>query len=162
MRSNLEPESEGLKVRRTSCPRSLLVEPSAYLPTAQPDLVAIGIMVRDLAHAVRVGFPLDGVESPLGDLRDERVEVLDEEREPGVAGVFRLLHNVQVSMLRQLPDGLSVVGKEAGRRAQQPFVPRECRCAVGDRDAREQVELRGLHHASCCYLSHTQMCARPT
>ncbi len=95
-------------------------------------------------------------ESPLGDLRDERIEDLDEERVPGVAGVFRLLHNVQVPMLRQLPDGLGVVGKEGGRRAQQPFVPRECRRVVSDRDAREQVELRGLNHASCSFLFTTR------
>src|SRR5438093_9780832 len=35
---------------------------------AKADLVSVGIAVRGLAHAVRVGFLLHGVESPLGDL----------------------------------------------------------------------------------------------
>jgi hypothetical protein len=62
---------------------------------AESDLVSVEIAVRGLAHAVRVGFPLHGVESPLGYPRDERVEIIDEERVHGVAGVFRLLHNVR-------------------------------------------------------------------
>src|SRR5436853_3494381 len=90
---------------------------------AEADLVSVGIAVRGLAHAVRVGFLLHGVESPLGDLRDERMKVSDEERVHGVAGVFRPLHNVHVAMLRKLPHGLCVVWKEGGREAQQPFVP---------------------------------------
>jgi hypothetical protein len=47
---------------------------------AEPDLVSVGIAVRDLAHAVRIGFPLRGVESPISDVRDEPIEVIDEER----------------------------------------------------------------------------------
>src|SRR5919198_6609606 len=35
---------------------------------AEADLVAVGIAVRDLAHAVRVGVPRHGIESPLSDL----------------------------------------------------------------------------------------------
>src|SRR5437764_9360035 len=81
----------------------------------EPDLVSVGIAVRGLAHAVRVGFPLHGVESPIGYLRDERIEVVDEERVHGVAGVFRLLHNVHVPMLRKLPHGLCLVWKECRR-----------------------------------------------
>src|SRR5437588_4821111 len=60
---------------------------------AEPELVSVGITVRGLAHAVVVGFPLHGVESPVGYLRDERIEVIDEDRVHGVAGVLRLLHN---------------------------------------------------------------------
>jgi hypothetical protein len=78
---------------------------------AEPDLVSVGIAVRGLAHAVRVGFPLHGVESPIGYLRDERIEVIDEERVHGVACGFRLLHNVHVPMLRKLPHGLCVMWK---------------------------------------------------
>ena len=85
---------------------------------AEPDLVSVGIAVRDLAYAVRIGFPLRGLKSPIGDLRDERIEVIDEERVPGVAGVFWLLHNVHVPMRSQLPHGLCVVWKE-GRRLTQ-------------------------------------------
>ncbi len=46
---------------------------------AQSDLVSVGITVRDLAHAVGVGFPLHGVESPIGYLRDDSIEVIDED-----------------------------------------------------------------------------------
>jgi hypothetical protein len=41
----------------------------------------------------------------------------------GVSGVFRLLDNVHVPMLRNLPDGLCVVWKEYGRGSYQSFVP---------------------------------------
>src|SRR5579859_2355131 len=34
-----------------------------------------------------------GVESPIGYLRNERIEVIDEDRVHGVAGVLRPLHN---------------------------------------------------------------------
>jgi hypothetical protein len=69
--------------------------PEAFLQrsAAEPDLVSVEIVVRGLAHAVRVGFPLHGVESPFGYLRDERIEVIDEERMHGVAGVLWPLHN---------------------------------------------------------------------
>jgi hypothetical protein len=53
-------------------------DPAVTLVTVEPlepDLVAAGIAVRDHAHAVRIGFPLHRVESPLSGLRDERVEV---------------------------------------------------------------------------------------
>src|SRR5919199_4078913 len=99
---------------------------------AEPDLVSVEIAVRDLAHAVRVGFPLHGVESPIGYLRDERIEVSDEERVHGVAGMLRPLHNIHVPMLRKLPHGLCVGWKECGRGAQQPFVPLQRRRVVGD------------------------------
>src|SRR5215472_7307103 len=79
---------------------------------AQSDLVSVGIAVRDLAHAARVGFPLRRVESPIGYLRDERVEVIDEAQVHGVASVLRPQHNVYVPMRSQLPHGLSVVRKE--------------------------------------------------
>jgi DNA replication protein DnaC len=45
MRSNLDPFIFGLKVRRTSCPRSLLVEPSAYLPIKP--LVTCDLLILD-------------------------------------------------------------------------------------------------------------------
>ena len=85
---------------------------------AESDLVSVGIAVRGLAHAVRVGFPLRRVESPIGYLRDECIEVVDENRVHGVASVLRPLHNVHISMLRKLPHGLCVVWKECGREAQ--------------------------------------------
>src|SRR6516162_8871894 len=89
---------------------------------AETDLVSVGIAVRDLAHAVRIGFTLRGVEPPISNLRDERIEAIDEERVRGVAGVFLLLHNVQVPMLSKLPHCLCVVWKECRWEAQQSFV----------------------------------------
>ena len=82
---------------------------------AQPDLVSIDIAIRDLAHAIGIGFLFHGGDSPISDLRDERIEAIDEKRVHGVSGVFRLLDNVHVPMLRKLPDGLCVVWKECGR-----------------------------------------------
>src|SRR6266849_5754880 len=79
---------------------------------AESDLVSVGITVRDLAHAVGVGFPLRRVESPISYLRDERIEVIDEAQVYSVASVLRSQHNVHVPMLRKLPHGLSVIRKE--------------------------------------------------
>lgn len=81
---------------------------------AEPDLVSVGIAVRDLAHTVRVGFPLHRIESPIGSLRDEVIEVIDEARVHGVAGVLQPLHNIHVPMRSQLPHGLCVVWEEGG------------------------------------------------
>src|SRR6059058_5741842 len=78
---------------KLSPPAAALVRSWLQWSAAEPDLVSVGIAVRGLAHAVRVGVPLHGVESPIGYLRDERIEVIDEERVHGVAGVLRLLHN---------------------------------------------------------------------
>lgn len=118
---------------------------------AQPDLVTVWIAVRDLAHSVRVGLPLRGIESSVGYLCDERIEVIDEERVHGVASVVGLLHlhDVQVPVLRKLPYGLCVVWKECGRPAQQLLVSFQCRRVVSNGDSSKQVQLRGLNHACC-------------
>ncbi len=81
---------------------------------AQSDFVSVWIAVRDLAHAVGVGFPLHRVESPIGYLRDERIEVIGEDRVHGVAGVLRPQHNVNVPMLRKLPHDTEAVWELAG------------------------------------------------
>src|SRR6266581_6219843 len=124
---------------------------------AESDLVSVGIAVRDLAHTIRVGFPLHRVESPIGYLRDERIEVIDEAQVHGVAGVLRPLHNVDEPMLRKLPHGLCVVWEECGLRAQQPFVPHERHRVVGDWDSREQVEIRGMNHSYCSFLARWRL-----
>src|SRR5919108_1040433 len=56
--------------------------------TAEPELVAVGVAVRRLADAVRIGVPLRGVQSPLGDLRYARLEVVDEDQVPGMPDVL--------------------------------------------------------------------------
>ena len=55
--------------------------------TAERDRVAIWISVRDLAHAVLVRFLHRRRKSPIGDLDDNRIEIVDKDREFGVAGV---------------------------------------------------------------------------
>jgi hypothetical protein len=72
------------------------------LCTADPNLVAIGIAVGDLAHAVGIGFPRCRLKSPHGDLGDNHIEVIDEERMLDVAGVSRQLLKVQVPIVRVL------------------------------------------------------------
>ncbi len=138
--------------RLNSPPAAALAGSQLQRSAAEPDLVSVGIAVRDLAHTVGVGFPLHGVESPISYLCDERIEVIDEARVQGVASVLRSEHNEHVPMLRKLPHGLCVVWEECGRGAQQPFVPRERRRVVGDWDSREQVEIRGMNHSSCSFL----------
>src|SRR5205085_8580725 len=93
-------------VKMSPAPSAALAGRRLQWSAAESDLVSVGIAVRDLAHAVGVGFPFHRVKSPIGYLRDERIEVIDEERVHGVAGVLRPLHNVQEPMLCKLPHGL--------------------------------------------------------
>lgn len=65
---------------------------------AECDLISIGIAVRDLARAVGVGFPLRRVESSIGYLHHERIEVIDEAQVYSVASMLRLQHNLHVPM----------------------------------------------------------------
>jgi len=61
---------------------------------------------------IRVGFPLHGGESPLSDLRDAPVEVIDEHQVPGVPSVLEPPLDEDVPALRELPYSLSVGGEE--------------------------------------------------
>ena len=116
---------------------------------ADPDLVALGVAVRGLADAVRLGFPLRGGEPPLGDPRDERVEVVDEDDVPGVPGVLGPLLDEDEPVLGELPHGLGVRWDERRRRAEEPFVPPQGRRVVGDPDSRNMIDghARGLEEA---------------
>jgi hypothetical protein len=122
----------------------------ARLPwsTAESYLVTVGIAVRDLAHTVRIGLLLRRIESPISNVRNERIQVIDEQRVHGVASMFGLLRNIHIPMLRKLPHGLCLMWKECRWAAQQLFVPFERCGVVGDRDAREQIEAFGLNHSS--------------
>jgi hypothetical protein len=55
---------------------------------AEADLVAARVAVGDLADAIGVGLPVHRLDAPLGDRGDAVVEVVDEDRVLGVAGVF--------------------------------------------------------------------------
>ena len=159
---DVPPVDQTAEARLTSlCRGQGQYGPTAWLlswSAAEPDLVSIGIAVRDLAHAVRIGFPLGWIESPIGDLRDECIEIIDEERVHRVTGVFRLPNNVHVPMLRHLPNRLCVGWKKCGRGAQQLFVPWQRRHVIGNRDSSEQVEPFGLNHAYCLSLKQTGNC----
>ena len=99
-------------VKMSPAPSAALVGSRLPWSAAECDLVSVGIAVRDLARAVGVGFPLRRVESPIGYLRHERIEIIDEAQVHGVASVLRPQHNVHVPMRSQLPHGLYVVRKE--------------------------------------------------
>ncbi len=106
---------------------------------AEPDLVPVGIVMRNLAHTVGVGLPLRGLDSPIGDLGNEPIEVVHEEGVHGVTGVLGPLHDVNKPILVKLPHGLRVVRKERRRGAEQLFVSGQRRRVVVDRDPRVQV-----------------------
>jgi hypothetical protein len=114
---------------------------------AERDLVSIGVVVRALAHAVRVGFPLHGIASPLGCLRYKRIEIIDQEQVHSMATVLRPVHNIHIPVLRKLPHSLCIVWKKCGWETQQPFVPHQRFCLVGDWDSRKQVKIRGVNHS---------------
>src|SRR5215475_4510751 len=121
--------------------------------SAEPDLVAVGVDVGDLAHAIRVRLPLRRLQPSPSHLGHQGVEVIDDDGVHGVAGVLGPLDDVHRPVLGQLPHGLGVVGEERGRGAEQPLVPGQRRRIVVDGYAREQVDghaemLRGCPHPS--------------
>jgi hypothetical protein len=70
-------------------------------------------------------------------MRDERIEITDEEQEYGATGTFRSLHDVHIPMLSKFPHGLCLMWKECRREAEQPFMPSERRRVIGHRDTSE-------------------------
>src|SRR5688500_6998194 len=91
------PASGGRPLRDTHAPRRPRGAPSDGA-AAEPDLVAVGVTVGGLAHAVGVGLPLGGLESPVGDLGDAGIEVVDEDGVHGMAGMLGPLLDEQVPM----------------------------------------------------------------
>ena len=73
------------------------------------------------------------------ELADERVEVIDEDEMPSVAGVLGTLLDEDVPVLAELPHRLGIVGEEGRRRAEEPLVPVHRRPQVRDGDSREQI-----------------------
>jgi hypothetical protein len=69
--------------------------PESPLPwsATEPSFVSVDIAVGDFAHAIRIRLLLRWFKPPISDLRDECIEVFDEQRVPSVASVFRLLNN---------------------------------------------------------------------
>ena len=105
----------------------------------KPDLVSVPVAVRGLADAIREGFPLGGVKPPLGNLRDERVKVIDEDEMPGVSGTLGFLFDEDESVFSDFPHRLDVIREERRLRAEEPLIPLQSCCVVRHRDAREQV-----------------------
>jgi hypothetical protein len=106
----------------------------------ESDLVSVSVAVRGLADAIREGFPLGGVKPPLGNLRDERVKIIDEDEMPGVSGTLGFLFDEDESVFSDFPHGLDVIREERRLRAEEPLIPLQSCCVVRHRDAREQVD----------------------
>src|SRR5438552_8499578 len=90
---------------------------------AEADLVAVVVAVDRLADAVRVRLALGRLQSPRVNVRDERIEVLDDDRDQRAAGATRILLDVDRPLVGQRPDDLARVGEER-RLTQKLLVPR--------------------------------------
>ena len=69
-----------------------------------------------------------------------RVEIVDDNRDDCPAGRIAVLEDVQVAVLRELPDGLRGVRLERRFPAQQALVPRLGGVVIADTDAGEEVD----------------------
>jgi hypothetical protein len=108
----------------------------------EPDLVAIVVAVGHLAHAARVGLVLGRLQVPRAELRDARVEVVDEDGDHAAAGAAGILLDVHRPPVAQRPDHLCRV-REERRLAEQPLVPGTRRAEVADAEPGEQLEDHG-------------------
>jgi hypothetical protein len=126
-------------------PSRILLERSA----SEPDLVAVGIAIQRLPHTVGIRLPLHGLDPASGDLGDESVEIVNEDRLDGVTGVLGVLLDEERSVLGKLPHRFCVGCDEGRLGAQQSHVPGFRSLIVTDADSSEQVEwhaamLRGM------------------
>ena len=107
---------------------------------AEPNLVPVGIVIRSLAHTVRVGLSLRGLDPPVGYMSNEFVEVVDEDGVHSMTGMFGSLLDEHRPVLGKFPHGLCVARDERWWRAEQPFVPGQRRRVVVDWDSSVQVK----------------------
>src|SRR5712691_8367395 len=114
---------------------------------AEADLVAVGVAIDHLAHAVPVPLLRGGLDSPGADALDPLIEVAGEHRVQCMAGALGQLLDVEVSVPGKLPHRLRRVREERGSGAQQPLVPRECALVVAHRKPREEA---GRHACPSC------------
>ncbi len=112
---------------------------------AEPQLVAVGIEVDGLPHAVGVPLPPLGLEPAGSDSGHVLIEIVDEHRQHTVTGAVTLLHDVHGSFLGQGPHGLGGVGEES-RLPEQLLIPRLRRLEVPDAQTREEVQ---RHRREC-------------
>src|SRR5450755_1438650 len=73
---------------------------------AEADLVAVGVAVDHLAHAIPVRLLRGGLDSPAADALDPLIEVVDEHRVQRMAGAPGQLLDVEVPVLGKLPHRL--------------------------------------------------------
>src|SRR6185312_357355 len=106
------------------------------------DLVAVGVAVGHLAHAVSVRLALVGLESAAGDLGQLRVEVVDEEHDHAVPRALGSFDDVDGALPGERPHGLGVV-REERRLAEERLVPPAGGGEVADAQAGEEVQAHG-------------------
>src|SRR5579875_388303 len=114
---------------------------------AKSDFVVVRVSERDFLDTFRRGLSLPRFETTSFDPRDESVQTIDEEQEASVARVLRLLHDVEVPVLRYLPDGFRAVREEGGCGAHELLVPLLRAAEVADGDARKEVQGLCWKHA---------------
>lgn len=100
-------------------------------------MISIRIAERRLAHAVRERFLRCRLQPSRCDLRENRVEVVDEYQMPGMPRTFSADFDEEVSVRGKLPDGLLVIWEEGRRLSQQPSIPVDGSRPVGDRSSGE-------------------------
>jgi hypothetical protein len=88
---------------------------------AEPDLVPVGIVIRSLAHTVRVGLPFRGLDSPVGYLSNECVEVVDEDGVYCVTGMVGPLLDEHPPMLGKFPHGLCFAKNAGGEPSSRSY-----------------------------------------
>ena len=86
-----------------------------------------------------MGSQFEGSSPPFGYLRNECVEVTDEDGEHGVTGPIGSLLDEHPPVLCEFPHRLGVGREERWWTAEQPFVPGHRRLVIVDWDPREQV-----------------------
>jgi hypothetical protein len=90
---------------------------------AEHRLVAVGVAVERLAHAVGERLALVGLEPAGGDRGHGVVEIIDENRRHGAPRAIGVFHDVDRPVLSERPHRFGGV-REERRLAQQSLIPR--------------------------------------
>src|SRR6266516_268031 len=106
---------------------------------AEGDLVAISVPIDRLARLAGIHDQFIRFYAARRDVRNVRVEVVEEDDVGRPAGALDVLHDEQPAMLRELPGRLSRMRYEGRLRAEQPLIPRLRCLVVADADPREEV-----------------------
>ena len=109
-------------VQQTSDHAAVRMRRSVERGAAEADLVAVGVAVDHLAHAVPARLLRGGLDSSGADALDPLIEVVDEHRVQCIAGALGQLLDVEVPVLGKFPDRLRRVREET--RVRSPAVAR--------------------------------------